>query len=284
MSTTTVYPRKDSQRSKLYRAERKAEFTDKPGVGGFYARQPMTPAEAEVYAQRVYDWFVSVDRTDRDRGQISFKHNRGQGGAWANLGRHEIMLTTRREPWLLIHEVAHLCPYNTVPKFDGDRRSHGWAFADHYLAGVQHFLGVDNANALRAAFKEQNVRFRPKRKVKNRKNPNTLPKREKATHVYVARYEPNERYASDAHIAKYASCPEMIVYTETYNKVFDLDRWQEGWLRGRPLFRVSRESLIKAMDRIHWEKPGEWQQYRIQRVPRERVERDETDALVNWAS
>ena len=278
-TTTTIdrsrYPKSDSQKSKVYAAERATCWTPKPGVSGWAAKTQLTPEQAEEYAQRAYHWIMSkrdpVRRYDRP---IDFKHSRGHGGAWANRSRHQMMLTSCREPWLLLHEVAHLVRPSAAPKFDGDYRSHGWAFCDHYLALVQHFLGVDNADALRAAMKENNVRFRPKRKRSQNVKPPTPPKREKATHVYIARYVPTTARASDAHVAKYATSEHTYVYTESYMKIVPLERWREGFHRGKPLYRVSKESLLKSMDRIHYEKPGDDQQFRILRVPREAVERD----------
>lgn len=276
------YPRTDSQKGKLYEAERATQWPAKPGVAGWTATTHLPKDEAEKYVQRAYDWLVTQDRVDRDRGRISFQHSRGQGGAWANRGRHRIMLTSNREPWLLLHEVAHLAPCSRAPGYDGDLRSHGWCFADHYLALVQHFLGVDAAKALRQSFKDRKVRYRPKRRSSNKGNPN-LPKRQKATEVYVARYVPTTAKASDAHVAHYLTTEETYVYSETAHKVISMEKWRRGACRGKPLFRVSRESLLKSLDRIHWETEGDAQQFRIVRVPRSEVERDEAD-IDFWAA
>ena len=58
--------------------------------------------------------------------------------------------------YVVLHEMAHaVCNYRESYQCAG----HGREFVRRYLSLVQHFLGVESAKALRAAFREQNVKW-----------------------------------------------------------------------------------------------------------------------------
>jgi len=57
---------------------------------------------------------------------------------------------------VILHEVAHA--------LTSQRPAHGPHFAACFLSLVRHFIGHPEAAALKAAFKAEHVRTRPKRK------------------------------------------------------------------------------------------------------------------------
>ena len=153
------YPRKDSQKGKVYAAERRAFAA----VGG-KATEPLTEKEVREFAEKARRWL------DQKHGlyasPIDFQFpTHGQGGAWASRGwRSTLMFTpSAKKRWIVLHEVAHLIAVQKHPEYDGDDRAHGWVFCDLYLMLVQHYLGVEAAKRLRAEFRAEGARYRPKR-------------------------------------------------------------------------------------------------------------------------
>lgn len=136
---------RDSQRQKLYDAERLAKLDDRP----------MTLWECEVYAKNVMAWAVSagLNQTGRRSAVTVRAGNRTRAtcrwtGTW--LLTFPKWAQTR---WVVIHECCHgLAPRDTA--------AHGWQFAAAYLRVVEQFLGVDSAKRLKDAFKKCGVRYR----------------------------------------------------------------------------------------------------------------------------
>ena len=215
MSTTidtSRYPKKDSQRQKLYNAER-AVFT------GSEWDADLTEDDVRYEIRRGLQWLSKKYRGSLRSGfttDTEVHFNFGYGGAKAVYGggmfltahglvRHESHFSftpSSKKRWIVLHELAHAVDPRLHPEYDGDRRGHGWCFADVYLALVQHYFGVAWAKKLRTEFRTGKVRYRPKRNRNATPPKGNLPIREKATTVFVAR--PVERRSIPV--------PEGVVY------------------------------------------------------------------------
>lgn len=154
------YPKTDSQKGKVYAAERNTPWTEDQ-------KRILTNEEVEVLANKAVAWLEK--KHGYNIGGIQhFKFSpRGNGGAWANRsgwqGNTLMFTPTSKKPWVVMHEVAHLVKLSAHPEFDGDSRNHGWVFCDIYLKLVSHFLGTAARDALKASMKASKVRYRPKR-------------------------------------------------------------------------------------------------------------------------
>lgn len=148
---------RDSQRSKVYAAERSVE--------GFETRDRMeTISEIEHYVEKVITsawfqrrWKVKGYRIEDGRGA-----RRATGGLhWGGVA----VLTFpkwSRSKMIVLHELAHAC---TVKNHGGLVSAHGWQFASTYLELVTHEMGKETGDALKAAFRAKKVRFaRPRQK------------------------------------------------------------------------------------------------------------------------
>ena len=154
------YPKSDSQKSKLYTAERTTPWTEDQ-------KRILTNDEVEALANKAVAW-LEKKHGYKIGGVQHFKFSpRGNGGAWANRsawqGNTMMFTPTSRKPWVVLHEAAHLVKLSAHPEFDGDLRDHGWVFCDIYLKLVSHFLGAAARDALKASMKTNKVRYRPKR-------------------------------------------------------------------------------------------------------------------------
>lgn len=271
----TDYPKKDSQKGKLYAAERAA-------FNGTEWAEILTDDEVRHEVRRGVQWLRNKYGNQAVRGhgdiEVRFPAN-GYGGAYLRYGANPFFSFTppSRLRWVILHELAHAVIPAYHPEFDGDRRGHGWCFADVYLALVQHYLGVEWAKKLRSEFKANKVRYRPKRK----RNPNTAaptpPRRKKATTVWVARPVQRDphRWDDDPEWPK-VPVPDGVVYANRFAHLvcgpdgivfrgLDDRRYGVGVNpgqvnyanctvigdeRGIPvLWRTSREALLKAMYR-----------------------------------
>jgi hypothetical protein len=154
----TSYPSADSQRGKLYKAERAVFLPN-----GQHIMPNRTKAKADAFIQKAYLHLAASGRIDYPYSRpVTVAHQHGYGGAWASRQRHKISLTICREDWVLCHEVAHLASSRDHPRFDGDLRGHGWVFADNYSLLVRKFISVKAAHQLRTSFEEHGVQFTPK--------------------------------------------------------------------------------------------------------------------------
>lgn len=147
----------DSQRKRLYDAENGSDWSDK-------ARQNLTHAEATALAAQASKWLQGKRFEIWDNPTIIMTRGKGSQ-AFRNAGKIHFG-SGRPTRWILLHEIAHLVSFSWHPGWDGepDRRSHGAQFADVYLMLVGRFCSVTDRENLKTAFKEGNVRFRPKRK------------------------------------------------------------------------------------------------------------------------
>lgn len=146
---------RDSQRSKLYRAERKAlEGLPCDELRGLSVEE----------CQGVIDDIVLSRWWERRYGPMFTppRVKAGQGARWATARHHEhtiVLPLWARKQWVIVHELAHyavrapLSPYKDVA-------SHGPEFAKEYLALVKRWIGADEAQKLKASFKEHRVKSR----------------------------------------------------------------------------------------------------------------------------
>lgn len=155
-ATVTVKPKsprrkRDSQRSKLYAAERATSMAkDRP-----WGSQPSLFV-VDRYVQKILGDAKVRERWPNTHITVSHGGGRAASRALGSNGRGSIkMITVHRFPLLIIHEVAHvLAPHHAL---------HCWEFAEVYLFLVRRMLGVAAHDELKGSFKKHKVRFTPKR-------------------------------------------------------------------------------------------------------------------------
>lgn len=170
--TPQIRPR-DSQRSKMYKAERQV------WIKQFDPRHE-TMAECERYLRYVTNtqffrdlWYHNRRRhLAKQPAELRMEDGRGCLVARGNFGGYvnvpssvhlapEVCMKLprwARSEMVMLHELCHSITAN-------NHAAHGWAFCHNYLEMVTHFMGVDMGNALRAAYKRCGVKHRPKRQV-----------------------------------------------------------------------------------------------------------------------
>ena len=147
---------RDSQRGKLYRAERElADLDEKIGKG--------TIAEAEAYVVSVWN-----TRWMRDHFPLAQLHaeprvvdGRGTRRATGSLYRLNLPRWSRTK-LVVLHEIAHAVTPNWCA-------AHGREFAANFIKLVQHYMGVETARALKQAFRANGVKYTKKRKISERR-------------------------------------------------------------------------------------------------------------------
>lgn len=155
---------RDTQRSKLYRAEDEAlKFISKT-IGDGSVEALTKRANEIAHSQTVADIIgTTVLR------HVTISDGRGRRGGCAN-GWHLSMPRHTRNEYYLLHELAHVFTdaqfYHrrwVLKEYVEPRASHGWQFARIYLRLISRFMGVAAHDLLKASFKKHHVRFRPKR-------------------------------------------------------------------------------------------------------------------------
>jgi len=132
---------RDSQRSKLYRAERTVgEGQHFPSVAHCQARVDQILASAWWQTR-----FPALDQV-----QVRDGRGRRHAGAFHNRGAISLPRWSRRER-VILHELAHLA---TPASF----AAHGPEYAAVYLELVGHFMGAAAARDLAEAFRTHRVR------------------------------------------------------------------------------------------------------------------------------
>lgn len=151
---------RDSQRSKLYKAEKAA-------LVGFPGQRAMGN-EAAVQ-QRVNEIVNSQWMRENASYVVQFgikatlnPRKRHWASAFPNVRRIEYGSAAMTE-WLLIHEIAHIVHHYTANKWD--RADHGPQFAEIYLSMVSRFISVAAHDALKASFKKHRVRYKRKKQL-----------------------------------------------------------------------------------------------------------------------
>lgn len=148
---------RDSQRAKLYRAERLHSYWAKTklmdSLDGVHQFVADVTRKTWFTVRWPYAQAVKVGGKWTDRWRI--KDGRGCRSA---RGSHLFMVLPcwARHPLVILHEMAH--------GLSCDDPAHGWRFAETFLTLVHHTLGKDAGDELKRLFRENRVHFRPKRK------------------------------------------------------------------------------------------------------------------------
>ncbi len=139
---------RDSQRSKVYRAER-AAFLGTP-----YSKS-MELNDIEKWVQRIVDSPWTQKHLGK-RNQIKVKD--GRGTTWARGSRSGWINLPRwaRVNWIVLHELSHV--------YSSKGPVHGWNFCRIFLMLVRHWMGQEAHDALKKSFKKHRVRFTEKKK------------------------------------------------------------------------------------------------------------------------
>lgn len=139
-----VRPR-DSQRQKLYNAEREAL---KENYGGKVGNGMIADVQGMVDRLCQQHWFQARwgQRTIEVRQKTS-------GRATGYYNSHICMPPRYRSPYITLHEVAHVLCH---PKYAG----HGPEYAALYLFLVHQHLGADASASLRESFRKHGVKYR----------------------------------------------------------------------------------------------------------------------------
>lgn len=143
-------PTRDSQRSKLYEAERTVEWER-------LGSKAMTLNECQAFVDKVLA-SKYVKGKYGDKYAVWVRDGRGspRGRVTSRMGGWQMLLPTHaRTTWYVLHEVAHVLV--------GTRYEHRWPFAMVELDLVRHFMGADAERALKLAFRTKKVKFGPKR-------------------------------------------------------------------------------------------------------------------------
>lgn len=143
---------RDSQRSKLYKAEREVWAGSK---------RHETIEEVEAFVAKVRGRKVLKDRF---KLALSNRIKIGDGRRRRNAagGRYGIYMPRwSRSEMVILHELAHTI---TIRLCGESVAAHGWQYANVYLQLVSSMLGREMHDRLKAAFKKHGVRSKPKKK------------------------------------------------------------------------------------------------------------------------
>ncbi len=138
---------RDSQRSKLYRAECVIEIGD---------RVFLLNSDCQDYADHVTQspaWKKLCREHKISRPGITVlpaRENSGRARAW---GRYVTIPYGQRRASTLLHELAHCC----TPRIYA---AHGREFARAFLLLVRQEMGADAATALATSYRKHGVRYR----------------------------------------------------------------------------------------------------------------------------
>jgi len=159
---------RDSQRSKVYKAERNAGIQQsvyrKTAYGSVGNReiQPMTIEECQKMVDKILT-SKYVQRKYDSSGIIRWgKSIRVVAGKSGGMARDEWGVKTislgiwGRQEFVVIHEVAH--------HLAGLHNKHNWRFCQVELDLVRHFMGKEAHDSLKAEFKKLKVKFTAPRK------------------------------------------------------------------------------------------------------------------------
>lgn len=164
-------PARDSQRAKLYAAEREAfgdAFRRLHGAGEL--------VDAERYVRRVTSsstWLrLATEHGQARAPEVEVADGRGCRMARGGSGYVTLPRWARTEP-VMLHELAHCLTCATFVVRDGAAGGyelqlgarHNWPFARAYLDLVSMFLGRDAADRLKASFWKHHVKFNPPKRL-----------------------------------------------------------------------------------------------------------------------
>lgn len=157
---------RDSQRQKVYNAEREALIPLQKSIPSV--------KDVEKYTKKVFSRATIKKRFGNKilvRG-VDVSDGRGCRNAMAYGGSQIVIPVWARNDRVILHELAHII-HNRIIHFphyaETDARkfktgaSHGWEFCAIYLTLVRFMMGVEAEKALKASFKKHRVRYKPKR-------------------------------------------------------------------------------------------------------------------------
>lgn len=155
---------RDTQRQRLYDAERAATLTPSDTARRLMIDAPRVPSTGAVTVEACQQYIDHLCQsawfqrrwglrkfTARHKAYGSATHTSGWGGGIVSLP------PWARDEWVLLHEVAHgLTGYS-------DCAAHGPEFAGVFLTLVEHRMGKSAGASLREAFKAKRVRYNLRR-------------------------------------------------------------------------------------------------------------------------
>ena len=148
--SVNIESKRDSQRGKLYKAERSLDIFRSPRLE--------TVGEIEQYCEKVANsvWF-DKQYPKRKFKKFTIGDGRHRKSACGNINGTIKFPKSLRSELIVLHEIAHTVTH-ALPH-------HGYEFANNMLLLVKHLSAHDS---LKAAFKAHKVRFTPKRKAVSR--------------------------------------------------------------------------------------------------------------------
>lgn len=151
--------KRDTQRSKVYKAERVA-------FEGHVEANEVLPAVEDIERFVRHVWSLKRVQDAFPRAVVEWRlgrpavhDGRGRKSACGAMGFISMPVWSRKK-WVVLHELAHVISRRTDCYIAG----HGWEYAACYLLLVRYVLGVDAHDRLKAEFKAHRVRFREPRK------------------------------------------------------------------------------------------------------------------------
>lgn len=145
---------RDSQRAKVYAAERSAFHSfevaalSKPEFKSLEdCRQFLHAVRRSAWYQRRYPGYPPIELRPGKGARNAFARSE----AWSD----SITLPLwARQRWVILHELSH------VLQKDRSESAHGWQFCARYLELVYHELGEEAGDKLKAEFKSRGVKFK----------------------------------------------------------------------------------------------------------------------------
>ncbi len=144
---------RDTQRSKLYRAEAVLHKWKKP----LPSVDDVVTYVIKVFgSKRVAAAFPTVALSSPPRVKDGRGNRSAKGGTY-----HISIPRWARNDVIVLHELAHTITRRAYPI---NCAGHGWQFCATYLKLLLYFIGREAHDALKAEMKATRVRFRPPRK------------------------------------------------------------------------------------------------------------------------
>lgn len=148
---------RDTQRKKLYDAERMAFGLDAPKLSMDECGEVVKSVFISKRVKEAYDPFWARPPVIDD--------GRGCRRAASYGGRISLPRWSRMK-WVVLHEMAHeVRSFRRKDRWVAEA-AHGWQFASTYLDLVMWFMGREAHDKLKAAFKEKRVRYNKPRKAR----------------------------------------------------------------------------------------------------------------------
>jgi len=168
MSSLKATGRRDTQKQRLYDAEAWASYRH----SGYHFRQVYDNTEL----QGVVDTWMRRGFIRSRWGQRKIYVSLGRSGAHAKGGNVIVLGAQTRNPWIMLHEIAHCL-------IDNEHSWHGPEFAGVYLFLVHNIIGDGASKVLREGYRKHRVRY----------NNNAIPKPDKTRVVTKAQEAAQKR-------------------------------------------------------------------------------------------